>query len=67
MLLGNKVPVGLDVLAQRAGICVAFQTASHLAAVRLVHVVGAGVLEAVAGVGIAFAAAFIWTNVGLFT
>lgn len=64
LLLGNKVPMGFDVLPQRAGICVALQAACHLAVVRLVHIVGASVLEAVAGVGVTFAASLIWANVG---
>lgn len=66
-LRGNKVSVGLDVLAQRAGVGVALHAAAHLAAVRLVHVVRARVLEAVAGVGVTFAAAVVRTDVGFFS
>ena len=67
MLLGHKVAVGLDVLAEGAGVCVALQAAHHLAVVGLVHVVRACVLEAVAGVGVTLVAALIGTDVGLFT
>lgn len=59
--------VGLDVLSERAWVCVALQTAHHLAVVGLVHIVRACVLEAVAGVGVALVAALVRTNVGLFT
>lgn len=65
--LGNKVPVCLDVLTQRAGIRVALQAACHLAVVRLVNIVGAGVFEAVARVGVTLAAAFIRADVGFFS
>ena len=57
--------VGLDVLAEGAGVRVALQAARHLAVVGLVHVVRARVLEAVAGVGVALAAALVRTDVGL--
>lgn len=40
--------MGLDVLAQRAGVRVALVATGHLAVVGLVHIVGASVLEAVA-------------------
>lgn len=60
------MPMCFDVLAQGAGICVALETTDHLATVRLVHVVCASVLEAIAGVGVAFAAAFIRADVGFF-
>ena len=59
--------VGLDVLAERAGVCVALQAAYHLAVVGLVHVVCACVLEAVAGVGVTLVATLVRTNVGLLT
>lgn len=59
--------VGLDVLAERAGVRVALQAAHHFAVVGLVHVVSACVFEAVAGVGVTLVAALIRTNVGLFT
>lgn len=59
--------MGFDVLAERAGICVALQAAHHLAVVGLVHIVRACVFEAVAGVGVALVATLIRTNVGLFT
>lgn len=64
VLLGDEVPVGLDVLTEGAGICVALQAARLLAVVRLVHVVSTSVFETVAGVGVPFAAAFVGTNVG---
>lgn len=63
--LRHEVPVGLDVLPQGTGISVAFQAAHHLAVVGLVHVVGTGVLEAVAGVGVALVAALVGADVGL--
>lgn len=56
-----------DVLAQRAGICVALQAAHHLAVVGLVHIMRACVFEAVAGIGVALVAALVRTNIGLFT
>ena len=65
LLLGHKVAVGLDVLAEGAGVRVALQAARHLAVVGLVHVVRARVLEAVARVGVALAAALVRTDVGL--
>lgn len=58
------MPVCLDVLAQGAWIGVALQAARHLAVIRLVYVVGAGVLESVAGVGVTLAAAFVRADVG---
>lgn len=67
MLLGHKVTVGFDVLAKRAGVCVALQAAHHLAIIRLVHVVCACVFEAIAGVGVAFVTTLVWTDVGLLT
>lgn len=67
VLLGHKVTVGFDVLAQGAGVRVALQAAHHLAVVGLVHVVRARVLEAVAGVGVALVAALVRTNVRLLT
>lgn len=67
VLLGHKVAVGFDVLAQGAGVRVALQAAYHLAVVGLVHVVRARVLEAVAGVGVALVAALVRTNVRLLT
>lgn len=67
MLLSHKVAVGLDVLAEGAGVCVALQATHHLAVVGLVHVVRACVLEAVAGVGVTLVATLIGTDVGLFT
>lgn len=67
VLLGHKVAVGLDVLAQRAGVRVALQTAHHLAVVGLVHIVRTCVLETVAGVGVALVAALVRTNVRLLT
>jgi hypothetical protein len=67
LLLGYRVAVGLDVLTERARVCVSLQAAGHLAVVGLVHVVGTRVLEAVAGVGVALAAALVWTDVGLLT
>lgn len=57
----------LDMLAQGAGICVALEAPCHLAAVRLLNVMGAGVLEAVTRVRIPFAAAFIWADVWFFS
>lgn len=59
--------VGLDVLAEGAGVCVALQAAHHLTVIGLVHVVRARVLETVAGVGVTLVATLVWTNVGLFT
>lgn len=56
-----------DVLAQRAGVCVALQAAHHLAVVGLVHIMRACVFEAVAGIGVALVAALVRTNIGLFT
>lgn len=67
MPLGHKVAVGLDVFAERAGVCVAFQAAHHLTIIGLVYIVCACVLEAVAGVGVTLAATLIRTNVWLFT
>lgn len=61
----DEVSVGLDVFAEGAGVGVAFKAASHLAVVWLVDVVGARVLEAVAGVGVALAAALVRTDVRL--
>ena len=37
LLVGHKVAVGLDVLAQRAGVRVALVAAGHLAVVGFVH------------------------------
>lgn len=56
-----------DVLAKRTGICVALHAACHFAVVRLVNIVGARVFEAVAGVRVTFAAAFVWADVGFFS
>lgn len=56
-----------DVLAERTGICVALHAACHFAVVRLVNIVGACVFEAVAGVRVTFAAAFIRADVGFFS
>lgn len=59
--------VGLDVLAERAGVCVALQAAHHLTVIGFVHIVRACVLEAVAGVGVTLVATFVRTDVGLFS
>lgn len=59
--------MGLDVLAERAGVCVALQAAHHLTVIGLVHIVRARVLEAVAGVGVTLIATLVRTDVGLFT
>ena len=59
--------MGLDVLAEGAGVCVALQATHHLAVVGLVHVVRACVLEAVTRVGVTLVATLIGTDVGLFT
>lgn len=67
MLLSHEVTVGLDVLAQRAGVCVALQAAHHLTVIGLVHIVRARVLEAVAGVGVTLVATLVRTDVGLFS
>lgn len=56
-----------DVLAKRTGICVTLHTACHFAVVRLVNIVGARVFEAVAGVRVTFAAAFVRADVGFFS
>lgn len=58
--------MGFDVLTQGAGVRIALQAACHLAVVRLVHIVGASMLEAVTRVGVALAAAFIRADVRLF-
>lgn len=55
------------VLAERTGICVALHAAGHFAVVRLVNIVGARVFEAVAGVRVTFAAAFVRADVGFFS
>ena len=67
MLLNHEVTVGLDVLAERAGVCVALQAAHHLTVIGFVHIVCARVLEAVAGVGVTFVATLVRTDVGLFS
>lgn len=67
LLLGYKVPMSLDMLPQGAGVRVAFQASHHLAVVGLVHIVRACVFEPVAGIGVAFIAAFVRADVGLLT
>lgn len=57
--------VGLDVLAERAGVCVALQAAHHLTVIGFVHIVRACVLEAVAGVGVTLVATLVRTDVRL--
>lgn len=57
--------VGLDVLAERAGVCVALQAAHHLTVIGFVHIVRACVFEAVAGVGVTLVATLVRTDVGL--
>lgn len=67
MLLSHKVTMGLDVLAERAGVCVALQAAHHLTVIGFVHIVRACVFEAVAGVGVTLVATLVRTDVGLFS
>lgn len=57
--------MGLDVLAERAGVCVALQAAHHLTVIGFVHIVRACVLEAVAGVGVPLVATLVRTDVRL--